>query len=481
MLRNLSIKKQLQIGFFFIMTGSIVLTLFTMIIGINYLIENNDKVKPANYYEQQLPIIEDYINKKGQKLLDQNEQESLEQIIPREGITYQVLDSEGRKVYGTLSVNLISPSNPLIHNINEKVHSKRDENNLTYYVPLLSQNNNLIGAVGLNYDIKMSYSSTWPLLIVVGLISSPFIYIILLTLFISNIIGKRVSTPIHNLIEASNRIKNKDLNFKIEYDVKNEIGDLTSSFEQMRNELEISLTHQWKLEQDKRDYLKAISHDLKTPLTIIKGHAEGLLEGLWKNEKLLFVYLQTITSNVDRTSKLLNDINLVTELDSFSFKLFLHRVKIKPFFKEQLTNFSYLADKKQIALAVSVKNDHDVEIFTLDKERISQVIDNILMNSLRFTPYKGTIQIDIDICPDELSFHVHDSGPGISLEENMTKIFGKFHQENHSQSTHKGHSGLGLYIAKTIIEKHNGSISARNSIKYGGAHIWFTIPNHINT
>ncbi|MBU7595969.1 sensor histidine kinase [Metabacillus halosaccharovorans] len=216
-------------------------------------------------------------------------------------------------------------------------------------------------------------------------------------------------------------------------------------------------------------------------MTIIKGHAEGLLEGLWKNENLLFAYLQTITSNVDRTSKLLNDINLVTELDSFSFKLFLHRVKIKPFFKEQLTNFSYLADKKQIALAVSITNDHDVEKFTLDKERISQVIDNILMNSLRFTPYKGTIQIDIEICPYELSFHVHDSGPGISLEENITKIFEKFHQENRSQSTHKGHSGLGLYIAKTIIEKHNGSISARNSIKYGGAHIWFTIPNHINT
>lgn len=480
MLKNLSIKKQLQFGFFIILVGSILLTFITMIFGINYLINNNEKVRPANYYERQLPIIEDYINHKQEKLLDVNEKKGLEKIIPKEGIQYQVLDSEGKKLYGTLSKNLISPSNPLIRNINEKVNSKEDENNLTYYVPLLNQNNNLVGAIALNYDIKMSYSSTWPLLIVVGLISSPFIYIILLTLFISNIIGKKVSTPIHNLIEASNRIKNKDLNFKIEYDVKNEIGDLTSSFEQMRKELEMSLTHQWMLEQNKRDYLKAISHDLKTPLTIIKGHAEGLMEGIWKDEASLFKYLNTITSNVDRTSKLLNDINLAAELDSFSFRLLVQTIEIKPFLEEQITNFSYLADKNKINLDVSMTNDQNIEMFNLDKERISQVIDNILMNSLRFTPSNGMIHIYIEIQPDTMSFHVHDSGPGI-LKENLPKVFGKFHQELRSPYNHKGHSGLGLYTAKTIIEKHNGSISARNSIKYGGAHISFTIPNHINT
>lgn len=473
MLKDLSIKKQLQVGFFIILIGSIFLTFFTLVLGVIYLIKNDEKVKPANYYEQRLPTIEDYISQNGKKILDLNEKENMEKQIPKEGIKYLVLNSEGKSLYGTLSKNSISPSNPLVQNLNKRVHSKDDKNNLTYYVPISDENNKLKGAVALNYDIKISYSSTWPVLIVIGLVSSPFIYITLLTLLVSSIIGKRVSIPIKNLIEASNRIKNKDLNFQIHYAAKNEIGDLTNSFEQMRSELETSLTQQWKLEQDKRDYLKAISHDLKTPLTIIKGHAEGLIEGIWKNETLLFKYLNTITSNVDRTSKLLNEINQITEIDSFSYTLFLQNIDIEPFLEEQITNFSHLSDKKQVNLDVTITNEHDIKTFTLDKGRIGQVIDNILMNSLRFTPPNGIIKISIMIDHETLSFQVHDSGPGI---KNPNKIFDKFYQEKHAHFNKVGHSGLGLYIANTIIKKHNGSISAGKS-EYGGAHICFIIPS----
>lgn len=477
MIKNFSIKKQIITGFLVILFGSIFLTILTFIGMFNWWMDGGgNNVRPANYYQDKIPIIEKYAKEKGDRLLEKNERENLEKIIPKEGIKYQVINEKGIYYYGEITESTINEENPLVRNVNLKINSNYNKNNITYYIPLSSDKGELKGALVLNYNLEVSAPSFVDFFPIILLFLSPFFYITILSYLVSNKIGKKLSKPIADLITASHRIKEKDLDFHLEYNARNEVGELVQAFEKMRAELEKSLSREWALEEERREYINAISHDLKTPLTIVKGHAEGLRSGMWKDEQLLLRYLDTIESNANRMAKLLTEFNMVNELEGFSFNLFLNNSKVEHFLKNKITEYKYLMDQKDINLSFEIKNDEHIKTFILDQERISQVIDNIMMNSIRFTPNKGEIHVTVCINKRQLQFHVFDSGPGFE-SKNILKIFNKFYQGDPSRSKNKGHSGLGLYIAKTIVKKHKGEIYAENSSEFGGAHIWFIIPN----
>ncbi|HFJ9447812.1 HAMP domain-containing sensor histidine kinase [Bacillus tropicus] len=477
MIKNFSIKKQIITGFLVVLFGSIILTIITFVCMFSWWMNGGSStVHPADYYQNKIPIIENYAKEKGENLLKENEQSSLEKLIPTEGIKYQIINEKGIYYYGNITESIINKENPLVKNINLKINGKNNVNNITYYIPLCNNNGELKGSLVLNYNIAVSATSFLDFIPIVLLFLSPFIYITILSYLISNKIGKRISKPITDLIAASHRIKDKDLDFHIEYDANNEVGELVQAFEKMRAELENSLSREWALREERREYINAISHDLKTPLTIVKGHAEGLQSGMWRNEELLLRYLSTIESNANRMAKLLSEFNMINELEVRSFNLFLVNSEIEYFLKRRIMEYNYLMEKKNIYFSFEIKNDKQIKNFILDQERISQVIDNIIMNSIRFTPDNGKIHVTVCINTKQLQFHIVDSGPGFEPKD-ISKIFNQFYQGDPSRSKNKSHSGLGLYIAKTIIEKHQGEIHADNNSKYGGAHIWFIIPN----
>ncbi|WP_144510541.1 HAMP domain-containing sensor histidine kinase [Bacillus sp. FJAT-22090] len=478
-LKNKSIKTQLITGFLTIIIASVFFTILTLILSITWWVKyGQDIILPANYYEKKIPIIESYIDDTGATLLTLVGQKELEEIIPEEGIKYQVLDASGKFKYGTLKETYINEQNPLKKNLNLKVQKGNDPNEFIYYIPIFNEAEELRGAVGLNYKIKLSYNSLTPFILALLVIFSPFIYIVLLTILFASIIGKRISIPIKELIAASNHIKNKNLNFKLNYKSNNEIGDLIFAFEQMRYELEESLFQTWNLEQEKRNYITTISHDLKTPLTIIKGHSEGLMEGLWKDQELLFEYLQIIDSTADRMSALINRINVINELGNLSLSSSFSQIRIEEYFTEKLESFKYIIQEKDIAFKYSIKNSKNIRDFFMDSEQIHQVIDNILINSLRFTPKEGRIEVIVILEENGLMFHAYDSGVGFN-ETSIENIFFKFFQESKNKELNKNNSGLGLYSAKMIIEKHKGTIHAENSSRLGGAHVYFMIPNDL--
>ncbi|KEK25272.1 ATPase [Bacillus gaemokensis] len=475
-MERLRIKQQLIVGFITIIVGSILLSIATLGAFVYWWQKSGDQLmQPANYYEKKIPMIQEYATKKGERLLDKEEQKDLEKLIPREGITYQVIDSKGERKYGTYKRQVISKNNPLPKNLNMSLHVEDIDKNTTYYTPLMSDDGELKGALGLNYTLKVSYANRWIVFIIVFVMGSPFIYVSLLSYVVSHRIGKRLSRPIKELVDASKRIKARDLNFHIEYKGKNEIGELVASFENMRAALADSLSRQWELEEERREYVRAISHDLKTPLTIVQGHTEGLQSGLWKNEELLQRYLQTIERNTNRMVKLLGEFNTVNELESFSFQLLLSEVNMESFFRKKIEEYECVAKKKEIEWNVMFENEDDIKTLVFDQERMSQVMDNMVMNGVRFTPEKGRMLVKVCIQHDELQFHVYDSGPGFQSGD-VQKVFQRFYQEDKSRSSSKGHSGLGLYIAKTIVGKHGGNIFAENSSVCGGAHVWFRIP-----
>lgn len=477
MIENLTIKKQLIISFLIILIGSVLLTIITFFLIFNWWMNGgSDKVRPANYYQEKVPVIREYALNKGDILLEKGEKYNLEQLIPHEGIKYQIINQKGTVYYGTLKESLINEKNPLVNNINLTAYSESKNKGVTYYIPLLNNTGELKGSLVLQYNLAMSYPSFTDAIPILYLFVSPFIYITVLSYILSNRLGRRISKPLTELINASNRIKHRDLDFKLEYKARNEVGELVQAFESMRVELEKSLSREWALEEERREYINAISHDLKTPLTIIKGHAEGLQSGMWQDNELLLRYLSTIESNANRMTKLLNEFNFINELEGFSFHLFLNNSEIGPFLKRKIMEYTHLIEQKDISFSFEIENDEQIKNFILDKERISQVIDNIIINSIRFTPNKGRIHVFVCINRNELQFHVFDSGSGFGFK-NPLKIFNKFYQGDPSRSKNKGHSGLGLYIAKTIIKKHKGEIYAENDSNYGGAHVWFIIPN----
>lgn len=181
----------------------------------------------------------------------------------------------------------------------------------------------------------------------------------------------------------------------------------------------------------------------------------------------------TVNKNVIRMGKLLEDINNVNKIENFNFILNPEEVEISNFFEQKILEYGFLTDEKNIQLHNTFKSKSpNLTTIVIDKERFNQVIDNLFMNSLRFTPENGEIYIKLIIHDTYLEFNIFDTGPGFKLH-NIKDIFQKFYQEDQSRSVQKGHYGLGLYIVKKIVEKHKGLVKAMNSNHpdYKGAHI----------
>lgn len=462
------------IGFLVVLFGSILLTVMTFLSIFNWWMEGgSESIRPANYYENLVPEIEKFARDEGDHLLENKELERLETLIPSDGLTYKIVDEHAKFIAGTFTDHL--PNKPLTDLINLKINNKNKANNITYYIPLTDNEDRLKGALVLNYDIAVSATSFVDFLPIVLLFLSPFVYFTSLTLLMTHIIGKSVAKPINDLVVASHRIKDKDLDFKLEYKAKNEVGELVTAFESMRAALEESLIREWRLEEERREYVNAISHDLKTPLTIIRGHAEGL-EDVWQNEKVLFSYLTTINLNVDRVINLINEFNMINEIDSYSFTLFFNQCEIASWINNKIQDYTYLVNEKEILFTYQIENEDDLVFFTLDEGRMNRVVDNLMTNSIRFTDTGGKIHIKAFISSYTFEFHVYDSGVGFQTK-NTDKLFTRFYQGDLARTKSGIHSGQGLFIAKTIVEKHGGQIFAENRGMERGAHVWFLVPN----
>lgn len=437
-----------------------------------YVLLNNKIVYEANHYEKNSYIVQSYIRENGAKVIEPIFKDTLEKNTPIENLKYEITDKTGAVIYGSLSERLILSQGDLITKING---SDNDKNIIIRYVPILDNEGNLLGALVLKYPLKMTAVNDSELLysgILLIFLGSPFIFIIIYSLILGSKFAKNINKPLTQLIDASNKIKANDLDFEINYPYDNELGEVIDSYNSMRRELKITLNKHWKLEQERKDMVSALSHDLKTPLTIIKGHVELLKEGAYKNEERLERYLNILDNNVDRASYLVEDLNLVSKIESLDFQLHLDKVTISKFLSETELEYRTLCEKKNITFTFNKENLDD-SIVSMDKLRISQVLGNIFTNSLRFTPENGTIEMTASLKNGSLDFSIKDSGKGFNKED-LSHIFAKFYQGDKSRSEEKGHSGLGLYICKILIEKHGGEIFASNN-EEGGARVEFYI------
>lgn len=306
----------------------------------------------------------------------------------------------------------------------------------------------------------------------------PVVVFTIFILALSKRFSNQLRKPLGELMEAADKIKTGDLDFSVKCRQDDEIGDLANAFESMRENLKNSLFREWRTEQDRRDMVAAITHDLRTPLAIIQGHAEGLQDGLKQDGEKLDSYLDMILKNSQRAKKLIEEMNELSEVDGEGFAINLAETDLIRLIREKFSELEAPCRQKGILLQTELLAEDGVSgFYSVDEFRLSQAIDNITSNSIRFTPPGGNIQLRADLQEDGISLRIADSGPGFSGKD-LANAFRKFYKGDPARSSEKGHSGLGLYIASAIIGKHGGTISAGNNSS-GGAYIVIFVPKRL--
>lgn len=231
------------------------------------------------------------------------------------------------------------------------------------------------------------------------------------------------------------------------------------------------ITEQEQIEQERREFVANVSHELRTPLTTMRSYLEALAEGAWKDDSIAPQFLQVTQNETERMIRLVNDLLQLSKLDSKDYRLNKEWVNIIDFFHKIIDRFE-LSKKQNVTFVRRFpKKDYYVEI---DSDKITQVLDNIISNALKYSPEGGKITFTIVEEKNYLQISVKDEGMGVP-KQSLNKIFERFYRVDKARSRQMGGTGLGLAIAKEMVEAHNGQIWAESE-EGKGTTIFFTLP-----
>ncbi len=279
--------------------------------------------------------------------------------------------------------------------------------------------------------------------------------------------------PINKLKQATRRVKEGDLDFRLEKTGADEIGELSADFEEMRAHLKTEIDTRLQYEEDLRALIGNISHDLKTPLTTIKGYAEGMMDGVADTPEKQEKYLRTIRSKAEDMTRMVEELSFYTKIDCKSYPYYFEKVHLKEFFADCIEEDEPELEQKNIKISLADRLSEDDEVYA-DREQLKRITMNIIGNAVKYLS-KDSGEIIIALI-DETSYirtEIRDTGAGIPKKD-LPHIFERFYRGDTSRNTGKGGSGLGLAIAKQIVEDHGGTISARSE-EGEGTTISFTL------
>jgi signal transduction histidine kinase len=447
-----------------IVLSSLLATIATYAAGIflfKYL--EYKSIYPANYYEAQLPDIETYLRQQNTALLESGAQEMLEQVIPLEGMDYQVLDAKGERLYGSVVGTFFQQPGELYQRLNTTFAAK---GKYVRTVPIVNGQGDLSGAVLLAYELQVSPANEsgriWIAVLFTATVIAPFVYFVLAIIFFSKRFAGRINQPLQMLMEAANQIKRKNLDFTLAYRSDNELGRLCAAFSEMQEELRRSLSAQWRLEEERRNMTEALAHDLKTPLSLILGYAEALIGDAQAAPSDKWVrYLKTIKENAEKSSALVRQMQYISDLESSGPGLNPVAVRIGPFIRQKMSYYELQAKRQGIRIVTEIHGEpaHPVRF---DAEKAERILDNIVTNSLEHTPPGGRIRMAVSVQSGRVQVEICNTGPSFSKKD-LEQMFKKFYRGEEARSGKGGHSGLGLYIVKQLTEKMGGTVKAYNS------------------
>lgn len=302
-------------------------------------------------------------------------------------------------------------------------------------------------------DIFRYYSSVSSKVTIVLFILFSFLFI----QFISNFFYK----PLKSIEGKVNSIKNGEQSDPLRNTRNDEIGDVFLALNEMEKEINDSREFQKTFEEKRSQLLANISHDLKTPMTAIRGYVDGINDGVANTPEKLNKYMSVISSYVKDMDGLIDNLTLLSNLEidinSMNFENLL--------FKEYIEDCAYELDFEMKEHKINFEYSIDIcdsTVVSIDRDKIKRVVTNIITNAIKFTKeVNAKIMFEVEEDEEYITISFKDNGIGIESEK-IDSIFERFYRVDESRSSETGGSGLGLSIAKEIIEKHDGIIEAKS-------------------
>jgi len=279
-------------------------------------------------------------------------------------------------------------------------------------------------------------------------------------------IHKGVFLPIRNLNMAMQKIAEGNLDYSLSTEEKGEFGDLFRNYEDMRLRLKESIEEKVESEKQNKELISNISHDLKTPITAIKGYVEGLMDGVADTPEKMDKYVRTIYNKANDMDRLINELTFYSGIDSNRIPYNFHRINVNEYFRDCVEEVGLELESENIHLNYSNLVGSEVRIIA-DPEQLKRVINNIISNCIKYIDKKPGI-IDIRILDeiDSIRVEIEDNGKGIAAKD-LSNIFQRFYRTDASRNSSQGGSGIGLSIVKKIIEDHGGYIWATSKENEG--------------
>ena len=286
----------------------------------------------------------------------------------------------------------------------------------------------------------------------------------------SLILSQRVTAPVNTMMHISQRLAKGDYSKRVPVNhLENnsnvdELDQLAMSFNQMAEQLEHT-------ENMRRQLLADVSHELRTPLTAIKGSMEALMDGVLPSNRDTY---QNVYQEADRLQRLVEDLQELSRVESGGLSLKLNEAHIEAIINQAVKQLQAPFDKKIIQLSKIIEKN--LPRVNVDKDRILQVVINLLNNALQFSPQNGKVTITVKRMTKELSVSIQDDGIGIQKSD-LTHIFERFYRADKSRSRAEGGgSGIGLTIAQSLVRAHGGRIWAESDGLGKGSIFHFTLP-----
>lgn len=460
MKKNKTLKRQFYMLVLKVCMFTAVASIATYIALFSWIAIDN-KGKYADYYVRILDDIEDSIKNNESAILDGN---IIDSNKYNKDVKGEVVDINGKHLYGENKV--LRSDTIVINNINQE---EVVDNYVYRYVPIRSDNS-IKGVYVLKapFGYVINNFSDRPVTTIVYMVMlfTPLIYFALFLVLFTSKLYKYMANNINVLLNGAESVSNGNFNFEMKEIKGVEFSKIQDAFNVMINTIKENIDNLTKLDNERRMMVSSIAHDIRTPITVIKTQLELVDDLKDRKDFNMNKHSKIINKNCDRMTMLTDNLSLLYKVENTDFLLKNENVNLKKLLYEKITEVKYEANKNNIE--VNLETNLEKDNYMLDESMIIRVLNNIIYNSLRFTK-KGAINISVYSEGDKINFKCSDTGSGFK-QKDTEKLFTAFYQDE----DYKNHFGLGLYIAKKIVNNYNGQIKAYNNLS-GGATVEFYI------
>ncbi len=463
--------KTLQSKLIFLFSAVLFIIMIILIWSFDLIIVQQFKLQVANELKNEINMIEFGLIDVEQKKFDTH-LKSLEDLATN--LSYRIIlyDLNNKKKHEFNSTPNIFQNNykVLFHRTSGnyifevRQYSNSDQKFLSVYKKVLLRLNESFSLGGIEIESTLEEIDTFSADVRFKIILAGVIILVLGILTIKHFTLK-VTLPIHEIIDTLKEYSKTGIPQTLEVAGTEELKFLTQSINSLMKKIESDLNELRKLEKYRSEFLGNVSHELRTPIFTIQSYLETLIDGGVNDPEINIDYLKKAYDNLERLNQLLNDLIDISQIESRQLRLSFRYFNINDLIEKVIEDLKFLSKQKNILIEFA-KDENLKELVFGDKERLYQVIYNLIDNAIRHNPSGTTVKVYYRKINSHLRIFIEDDGIGIP-EEDVPRIFERFYRVNKERSRESGGTGLGLSIVKHILEAHESKILVESKLNEG--------------